>query len=183
MAPKGGIRQRLGGDAVGASEELAGDAAGSSDVPRGGVRSRLDRKRGRDEEESSAHLPMVVSMKKDWGKGKVTSAQVQEYVWGAVAQGARGMDKLAAAGGSGKNPQNMQRALISAFGMPMGAPRFTWIEIPTKAGRVAHPFFVAAFMVFCVVPPSTRALEAVCGRRRRSGKGVLAINERHSHRP
>ena len=90
MAPKGGIRQRLGGDAVGASEELAGDAAGSSDVPRGGVRSRLDRKRGRDEEEGSAHLPMVVSMKKDWGKGKVTSAQVQEYVWGAVAQGARG---------------------------------------------------------------------------------------------
>ena len=142
MAPKGGIRQRLGGDAVGASEELAGDAAGSSDVPRGGVRSRLDRKRGRDEEESSAHLPMVVSMKKDWGKGKVTSAQVQENVWGAVAQGARGMDKLAAAGGSGKNPQNMQRALISAFGMPMGAPRFTWIEIPTKAGRVAHPFLL-----------------------------------------
>jgi hypothetical protein len=54
--------------------------------------------------------------------------------------GAVALDRLAAAGNHGKNPKNMQRALLSFFGWPKGAPQLAWREIPTVHGRVAHPF-------------------------------------------
>ena len=61
---------------------------------------------------------------------------------GAMKQGARGMQRIAAAGSHGHNPQNLQRSLISFFGMPPGAPDFDWFDIPTKSGVHPHPFFL-----------------------------------------
>ena len=49
---------------------------------------------------------------------------------------------MASAGAAGAHPQNMQRDLISAFGMPAEAPAFTWYPVPTKHGLVAHPFLL-----------------------------------------
>ena len=56
--------------------------------------------------------------------------------------GARGLDRLAAAGNSGRNPKNMQRAMMSAFGWPTGAPNFVWHDIPMAGHDRAqpHPF-------------------------------------------
>jgi hypothetical protein len=58
------------------------------------------------------------------------------------SQGARGLESIASAGNSGRNPQNLQRALISAFGWPKGAPNFTWADIPMEGHARAqpHPF-------------------------------------------
>ena len=40
--------------------------------------------------------------------------------------------------------QNLQRALINTFGIPVGAPDFDWFKVPTKKGFVDIPFFAAA---------------------------------------
>ena len=61
---------------------------------------------------------------------------------GAMLQGARGMQGVAAAGSHGHHPQNLQRSLISLFGMPEGAPDFAWFDIPTKSGVHPHPFLL-----------------------------------------
>ena len=88
-------------------------------------------------------LPLLKSLKKDWGLGRLISPQVQEYARGALRQGALGMDRLAWAGSAGKHPQNMQRALIAAFGKPDSAPGITWFEIPTAKGhKTIHPFLL-----------------------------------------
>ena len=52
------------------------------------------------------------------------------------------MQGAAAAGSHGRHPQNLQRSLISLFGMPDGAPEFEWYNIPTKSGSHAHPFLL-----------------------------------------
>ena len=63
---------------------------------------------------------------------------VEEIMGGATAQGANGMPQLASA----KNPQNLQRSLVAAFGHPVGAPQFTWERIPTAQGMMLHPFLL-----------------------------------------
>ena len=55
---------------------------------------------------------------------------------------AHSLDRLASAGHEGRNPKNMQRALMSAFGWPRGATDFTWDEIPVAGYErpQPHPF-------------------------------------------
>ena len=140
-----GIRKRLG---IQSEPTEAADSivAASSSGPRGGIRRRTG---GADTSGGStgsgcASTPMIDSLKRDWCIGKVSAKQVQDYVSGAHAQGASGpnVERIAGAGASGQHPQNLQRALISCFGMPLGAPEFSWFKIPTKAGDIHHPFFL-----------------------------------------
>ena len=66
--------------------------------------------------------------------------------------------------GWGKSPQNCQRALISLFGKPLGAPEFTWCEIETKRGKTLHPFLLphAWFSSLCSERPE-QFESAICG--------------------
>ena len=133
-------------------EAVASSSTAEASTPaRGGVRQRMAARETADAAASSAassgdtvgDLPLVAELKKDWAKGKATSAQVQRYALAAARQGATGIDRLGAAGTSGRNPQNLLRDLIGIFGHPVGAPPFDWVEIPTTAGpRSPHPFLL-----------------------------------------
>ena len=127
MAPKGGVKKRLAstaaeGDDVAAAAAEVPSASSSHAPPRksGGVRQRLNAHAG-DAPPTQADLPLLKSLKRDWGKGKLSSPKVLEYALGAACQGAVGLDRVSAAAGS-MHRQNIQRALISAFGMRKGEP-------------------------------------------------------------
>ena len=139
MAPKGGIRKRVLGQAD--DPPIPSDSA-SSTGPRGGVRRRVLAPPPADDAPDPDELPLTEAFKRDWGAGKLSSKRLQEYALRAARQGARGMDDLAAIGASGKHPQNCQRALMRLFGTPSGAPEFTWCAIRTKRGRTIHPFLL-----------------------------------------
>ena len=79
-------------------------------------------------------------LKRDWAAGKISAKQVQEYAAASTASGAHGVGGLAATGAHGRHPSSIHRALMRIFGHPAGAPEIDWVEIPTKKGRVAHPF-------------------------------------------
>ena len=141
MPPRGGIRSRIADD----DEPPSGSGASSSrDIDpssRRSVRQRVS-STPPPSRSTNASLPLNSSLKKDWGKGILTSRQVQEYASGASQQGASGVDPIASAGNFGKNPQNLQRALLNLFGKPVGSPEISWYNIPTKKGFVAHPFML-----------------------------------------
>ena len=70
--------------------------------------------------------------------GKLSSLQVLEYATGADLQGASGLTRLASLGSD-----HAFRSLKNVFGIPAGAPDFTWLEIPTIAGpKTVHPFLM-----------------------------------------
>ena len=135
------------------AKESQGDAENNFvDIPRkrGGIRQRRDAAAeatatpptsASSSSPSSSALPLNNELKRDWALGKLSSAQVQKYAWSAMEQGAIGLKRLSAIGNSGRNPQNLLRALMHVFGHPRGAPPFGWIEIPTVHGtRTPHPF-------------------------------------------
>ena len=142
MSPKGGIRKRMLAISEPANEDTGG-GSGSSGRLAGGIRRRQaagSEGAGTGGEEKPNEL--LDMWKRDWGKGKLSSPQIQEYAMGAIAQGAKDMGRAAAIGSHGKHPQNIQRSLISLFGMPPGAPQFSWYTIPTASGDVSHPFLL-----------------------------------------
>lgn len=136
---RGGVRQRVGSDLRG-SVSSAPVVAESSSF-RGGVRHRLLEPGSTS---TSSHLPLFRSLKRDWARGKITSAQVQEYAAGASAAGAPSLGALAGAGQAGTRPGNLFRSLVSAFGMPPGAPEFFWADIPVAGQKdlVPQPFIL-----------------------------------------
>ena len=71
-------------------------------------------------------------LKRDWAKGKMSSNDLQQHALAAMESGARGVNKIAAMGNWGENPKNMARALVSALGMPDGAPEIDWFNIPLE---------------------------------------------------
>ena len=138
MAPKGGVRKRVLEDI---SHDNSG-AASSSDVDPSARRSIRSRVVAETHQPVASELPLLQTLKRDWGKGLLSSRQVQEYSLAAEKQGAIGMSAAAAAGSSGKNPQNLQRSLLHVFGKPAGSPEFTWCEVATKRGKQLHPFML-----------------------------------------
>ena len=112
----------------------------SSSSSRGGLRARLGNAESQAAAEASEPKPWTQTLKRDWAAGKISAAKVQEYAEKSAAQGAQGLDAVAAAGTHGKHPSSVHRKLMSIFGNPKGAPEIDWVEIPTKNGRVAHPF-------------------------------------------
>ena len=109
-----------------------------------GIRHRVAEAGPASSSSSAMDQPLCRSLKKDWALGLLSSAKVQEYAWGAAAQGSEGLEDLARAGNEGRNPGNIQRALISALGMPEGSCDFTWAEIPMEghARPQPHPFLL-----------------------------------------
>ncbi|MDA8583389.1 hypothetical protein N9L68_04130 [bacterium] len=76
----------------------------------GGIRQRFLRG-AKAEQVDSASLPLSPMWKRDWGKGVFTSPQIQEDAEVASAQGAIGLDKLAAAGNHGRHPRKPGKEL------------------------------------------------------------------------
>lgn len=164
MAPKrGGIRKRLQAaepaepaepaEQAEPAEPAEPAASSSSREPRGGLRRRLEKSAGASSQETG-DKSLYKTLKKNWALGKISSPLVQEIAEGAEKAGATGLSKTASAGSSGRNPQHLQRALISVFGKPVGAPDFEWFTIPLKSGRLAHPFLLphlwfASLFAFC----------------------------------
>ena len=73
--------------------------------PRGGVRQRLQT----DTVHPAIPGPLHRSLRRDWGSGRLSSAQVQEYALGANDQGANGLERLARMGASGEHASNLFR--------------------------------------------------------------------------
>ena len=95
---------------------------------RGGIRRRAQE--GQETHADQPAKPLTDALKRQWAAGELSSRQVQELALTAGQQGAHSMERLGAAGKSGENPQHLQRALLSIFGRPAGAPPFTWVQVP-----------------------------------------------------
>ena len=99
-----GIKRRLE-EAVASSESAsaAGGAAGDASESVSSIGSRGIRKRLGSTTEpvsvSKHDAPYTEYVKQQWGKGKLSSAQVQEHAFKAAQQGAAGLESLGAAGG------------------------------------------------------------------------------------
>lgn len=109
--------------------------------PRGSGSSTGLKKRVFDQQ-ATDHVDnrLAQDFKQDWAKGKLTSQQLQKYSASSASVGATGMDPFAALGNYGKHTGNIFRDLVSKMDWPIGAPRFSWIEIATKFGpATAHP--------------------------------------------
>ena len=132
-SPKGGIRKR---QAPERDVESPVVEAGQPQV-RGGIRRRVEATSSSAAEDQLAR-PLVNSLRRDWGQGKLSAKQVVDYLVGAESQGADGMPKVA----SSAHPHNLQRSLMAAFGKPPAAPTFVWMEIPTSKGMTPHPFLL-----------------------------------------
>ena len=158
MAPKGGIKRRLDEAYLNTQvPEPSVSSCSSTFFPLdGGVARRVARAQAcsfvggasgsssalPSASSSSSSLPLNDSLKRRWAQGKITSTLVQEFAMGAATQGATGLGNRPFSGNSGKNPQNLQRALVTCFGMPDGAPNFSWYDVPTKRGVEKIPFLL-----------------------------------------
>ena len=83
---------------------------------------------------------LLRSLCRHWAQGTITSPKmVQEFAYGALKQGASGLERAAALGYFGERPQMLQRGSVSLFGSPRGACDFTWIPVPMVKGNVFVP--------------------------------------------
>lgn len=90
---------RLANAAEGGHVHDASEPVASSSVSRGGVRSRLESTTEHVSSSVSKHdAPYTDYLRQQWGKGKLSSAQVQEHAFKAAQQGAAGLESLSAAG-------------------------------------------------------------------------------------
>jgi len=107
---------------------------------RGGIRQRIAKSEAIEAEQNDepADRPLNRTMKKKWGKGRISAKDAAEVFDAAREQGAVGIPKLS----SMDHPQNLHRSLVSAFGHPAGAPEFFWSMIPLKSGKTSHPFLL-----------------------------------------
>ena len=146
MPPKGGIKRRLA-EAAGSSNDppVSGNEPPASSneppAPKRGIRKRVA-SASKSQTASVEDLPLVNDLRQDWGKGKITSEQVQRYCLRAHEQGAPGCEQLGSAGNRGKNPQHLQRALMNYFGTPTGSPEMTYVNLPLKGGKKLHPVYL-----------------------------------------
>ena len=138
MPPKGGVRQQLGLD--NASQKRPNDAgaattgASNSSV---GPKPSLRRRVGADIGEASAStdVPLMSTLKVNWGKGKLSAHLVNDILKAAAASEAKNLPSLA------KNPQHLQASLMAKIGKPEGCPELTWVELPFRSGKCMHPIF------------------------------------------
>ena len=139
VGPRGGVRQRFEASSSSSSAAPVQPRVESVREKKGGVAERAAKaaKAGKPEKET----PFFKILKRDWGKGQISSPKVQEYAEAHMASGGVGAESLASAGASGRHPQNLQRAFVHVFGQPKGVPEFTWARIPTSMGEVLHRFF------------------------------------------
>ena len=86
---------------------------------RGGHQQRLRGARAQSPSpERARHLPLNDNLKRRWGCGELSSVAMQSIAYDAKAQGATGIDDIAAAGSHGSHAKNLFRDLIKLFGAP-----------------------------------------------------------------
>ena len=127
---------------------------------RGGVRRRLG------EASSSFGLsgtsaPLLQTLRRDWGQGKLSAKQVVDYMKSAEQQGAEGLPRVS----SMNHPQNLHRSLVAAFGKPKGSPDFVWVELPTTKGVMSHPFLLPHMWFAELHSSSSQSWEDLLGER------------------
>ena len=127
MVRRGSIRQRYSAVVAAAAEEARGTRK----------RHRSDAHVG---EHAGTYGPHAEELKRQWGNGQLTSAQVQLLSASAQASGSDGVSRIAAAGCSGKYGGNLFRDVKSAFGWPDGAPPIEYILVPTKSNGRKTPW-------------------------------------------
>ena len=86
-------------------------------------------------------VPFNRNLLKRWASGRLSAKAVQDIALDATLQGLPHADRIASAGAYGTRPSHIQNQLANMFGYPRGVPKVAWAMVPTKAGRVAHPFF------------------------------------------
>ena len=135
------VKQKLGIGRVGAGDETGTERTRF----RGGVRQRIAEAESAAGSSSTCpridtELPLIKDLVRDWGKGLVSSEQVQRYSLRAAQQGAGGLDALGNLGSQCHNPQNIFRGLCNLLGYPSGSCPISFIEVPSIHGRKsAHP--------------------------------------------
>ena len=142
-----------GPDAAASSSAATPSSSSTGVQRRGGIRRRIQESQETHADQPAK--PLTDALKRQWAAGELSSRQVQELALTAGQQGAHSMERLGAAGKSGENPQHLQRALLSIFGRPAGAPPFTWVQVPlliNKKERLApqpmllpHHYFQSLF--------------------------------------
>ena len=141
---KGGIRQRLGiaQRPVPPRDDVPDAMPVQPPHRRGGIRARMHAAKSKAKRsilrQEEAKGPLVKTLKRKWGLGKISAKDVAEIFHGAKQQGASNVPTLS----SLDQPQHLHRSLVAAFGHPQGAPEFFWAEIPTKGGPTMHPFLL-----------------------------------------
>lgn len=164
MPPRGGLKRRLAdlsgdeGSRGGGLPAAPAVGRGGSSAPQKGVRQRhaAEGRSAADESRSAeVDLPLTAAMKRDWGRGKLSSVKVLEYAVAAHNQGARGLQSFTRC----SHAQNAQRSLVAAFGRPKGTPDFTWVSIPTARGNIVHPFLLPHEWFRCLFLEAPRTWE------------------------
>ena len=137
-AGKRGANKQLLDSSDSEPHPAAASSAAPPRRPRGGLRQRAveDATEARDVPRPPRALNVhEQTLKTDWGKGILSSVQVQRYAESAMYSGADGMERMARIGSFGEHAQNLYRGLCNLFGHPVGAPAIDWVEIPTVEGR------------------------------------------------
>ena len=83
-------------------------------------------------------LQLAERVLRDWAKGLLTSAQVQDYCRGGVVSGCTdaSTQTLSGLGTQGAHKQNIQRDLMKVLGKPKGMPEFVLVKVPVKVKMV-----------------------------------------------
>ena len=152
MVPKGDIRNRLLADASPPPPEPPTESA--SYASSRGIRRRVALA---PEPVAPADQPLMMSLKRDWDKGKISAKQVQDYAHGDARQGAHGMCEVAAAGTHGRHPQDIQRSLLRLSRVSAWGTRVYLVSDPDQAGQGRPPLPSApSGSLRCMpIPPSS----------------------------
>ena len=89
---------------------------------------------------STDELQLAERVLRDWAKGLLTSAQVQDYCRGGVVSGCTdaSTQTLSGLGTQGAHKQNIQRDLLKVLGKPKGMPEFVLVKVPVKGKNGAR---------------------------------------------
>ena len=95
---------------------------------------------GQDAGSSTDELHLAERVLRDWAKGLLTSAQVQDYCRGGVVSGCDNASakRFGGLGSQGVHKQNIQRDLMTALGRPKGMPEFVFVKVPVKGKHGAR---------------------------------------------
>ena len=85
-------------------------------------------------------LQLAKRVLRDWAKGLLTSAQVQDYCRGGVVSGCTdaSTQTYSGLGTHGTHKQNIQRDLMKTLGKPKGMPEFDLVKVPVKGKNGAR---------------------------------------------
>ena len=132
---RGGVRKRLLESESDVEAAAAPPNPSSSSKAGRGIRGRVNDDAPVPKGKPKAKGPLVDELVSMWSKGQLKTAAVQRLAMKAEQQGTPDIATLGAIGNSGRNPQNMFRAMRNLLGWPQDTAPISWIELPTVKGR------------------------------------------------